>query len=86
MFSHMLGPGFRDRLKDVKSPTKRAKNHHAVSWSNHLSPEATKIKLEMERAARAGDPPTQRLDEDWRQRMEDMVWALINSPEFVMIP
>ena len=86
MFSHMLGPGFRDRLKEVKGQTKQAKKLHAVSWSNHLSPEATKIKLEMERAARAGDPPTQRLDEDWRERMEDMVWALINSPEFVMIP
>ena len=35
---------------------------NAVSWSNHLSAEATKIKLELERAARLGDPPTDRLE------------------------
>jgi hypothetical protein len=58
----------------------------AVSWSNHLNPEATKIKQEQERAARAGDPPTDRLRSDWRERMEDMLWALINSPEFVFVP
>jgi hypothetical protein len=36
--------------------------------------------------AREGDPPTTRLEADWRERMEDMVWALVNSPEFVFIP
>ena len=58
----------------------------AVSWSNHLSAEATRIKLELERAARAGDPPTSRLQSDWRERMEDGLWALLNSPEFIFIP
>ena len=33
-----------------------------------------------------GDPPTTRLEADWRERMEDMVWALVNSPEFVFVP
>lgn len=27
-----------------------------------------------------------RLDTDWRERMEDMVWVLLNSPEFVHVP
>ena len=58
----------------------------AVSWSNHLSPEATKIKMELEKLAREGDPPTRRLEKDWRERMEDAVWALFNSPEFVFVP
>ena len=57
-----------------------------VSWSNHLNPEATRIKQEAERAARAGDPPTDRLRAAWRERMEDAVWALVNSPEFVFMP
>ena len=57
-----------------------------VSWSNHLSPEATTIQIERERAARAGDPPTNRLTLAFRERMEDIVWALINGPEFVFVP
>jgi hypothetical protein len=57
-----------------------------VSWSNHLSPEATTIQIEREKAARAGDPPTARLTTGFRERMEDLVWALFNSPEFVFVP
>jgi hypothetical protein len=64
----------------------KPKPRRPVSWSNHLSPEATKIKQEMEREVRAGDPPTQRLRSDWRERMEDVLWALINTPEFVFVP
>jgi hypothetical protein len=57
-----------------------------VSWSNHLIPEATVIKNELETAARRGDPATNKLDPDWRKRMEDAVWALLNAPEFVFTP
>jgi hypothetical protein len=57
-----------------------------VSWSNHLSPEATTIQMELEKAARAGDPPTARLTAGFRERMEDIVWALVNSPEFIFVP
>jgi hypothetical protein len=57
-----------------------------VSWSNHLSPEASQIQVSEERAVRQGDPPTTRLTREFRERMEDVVWVLINSPEFVFIP
>ena len=57
-----------------------------VSWSNHLHPEATRIQAEEERVVRRGDPPTARLTPAFRERMEDVVWALVNSPEFVFLP
>ena len=65
--------------------TRREPLRH-VSWSNHLSEEANRIKIELEKRAREGDPPTVALQADWRERMEDMLWALMNSPEFVFIP
>ncbi len=57
-----------------------------VSWSNHLRPEATTVKLEMERRARTGAPPDPRLRSVWRETYEDFVWSLINSREFVWLP
>jgi len=57
-----------------------------VSWSNHLNPEATRIKQELEKEVRVGDIPTERLRPEWRERMEDVLWALVNTPEFVFVP
>tara|TARA_Y100000588_G_scaffold394607_1_gene515991 strand:+ start:6606 stop:9866 length:3261 start_codon:yes stop_codon:yes gene_type:complete len=72
-------------LKDAKPATRHVKVH-AVSWSNHLHADATRIKLELERLAREGDPPTARLRAPWRESFEDVVFALINSPEFIFVP
>ena len=57
-----------------------------VSWNNHLSSDSNRIKVELERLARKGDPPTQRLRAVWRKQMEDLIFALINSPEFIFVP
>jgi hypothetical protein len=27
-----------------------------------------------------------RLHPDWRQRAEDMIWTLINEPDFLFVP
>ncbi len=88
LFVELLSEGYADRriVSPGSTVQKAAQRRTTVSWSNHLSPEATRIKLELERAARAGDPPTQRLQTDWRERMEDMLWALVNSPEFAFVP
>ncbi len=86
-FTGELAEGYADRrLKPSGSAAHRTGPARPVSWSNHLNPEATRIKQEQERATRAGDPPTDRLRAAWRERAEDVVWALVNSPEFVFVP
>jgi hypothetical protein len=57
-----------------------------VSWNNHLSSDSNRIKVELERLALEGDPPTKRLRDGWRKQMEDVIYALVNSPEFIFIP
>jgi hypothetical protein len=87
-FGDVLSDGYAER-RFQPSGSQAHKNTgpaRAVSWANHLNPEATKIKQELERQARAGDPPTDRLRTDWRERMEDALWSLVNSPEFVFVP
>ncbi len=57
-----------------------------VSWSNHLSSEATLIRMEEERRLRMGDEPTKRLTAQFRERFEDALWAVVNAPEYVLVP
>ena len=57
-----------------------------VSWTNHLHPDANSLKLLMEQRAHDGPPPDPRLRPAWREHFEDVVWSLINTPEFVWIP
>ncbi len=86
LFDDLLRDGFHQRRVQGAKVVMPTIFRSTVSWANHLNDEATRVKLEMEAAARKGDPPTQRLTEDWRQRMEDMIWAMMNSPEFVFVP
>jgi hypothetical protein len=82
----LLAAGYPERHVENAVARMPSYPRTSVSWSNHLSPEATQIKMEMEQAALAGDPTTERLAADWRERCEDVVWALVNSPEFVFVP
>jgi hypothetical protein len=84
--SGLLEPGYAERLEQVAESSRPMVRRTAVSWTNHLSPEATKLKFELEKYARAGDPGTKRLKNEWREQMEDAVWAILNSPEFVFLP
>jgi hypothetical protein len=87
IFTAHLGPAFPDRVTEPSAAsTYKKAARRPVSWSNHLNPDATRIKQELEREVRAGDPPTERLRPEWRERMEDVVWALINTPEFAFVP
>lgn len=67
-------------------PAAPRKPKRYVSWSNHLDPESTRLKQQEEEAARRGDPPTRALAPAWRERLEDVLWALLNAPEFVFTP
>jgi hypothetical protein len=88
-FVDLLQPGFDQRLAASSQPDesdKAAKRHRYVSWSNHLNTEANVIKIQMQEEVRRGPPPTSSLQPDWRTRAEDALWALINSPEMVLVP
>jgi hypothetical protein len=82
-----LGGMYANRLvKGASAATSSMKTDSRVSWSNHLSAEATLIRMEEERRLRMGDEPTRRLTKEFRERFEDGLWALLNSPEFVVLP
>jgi uncharacterized protein DUF1553/uncharacterized protein DUF1549 len=96
-YTSYLQPGYDMRLaSDLKSEIRNLKSSiptsaerrpaKYVSWSNHLDAEATIVRQEQELAARRGDPPTERLNKEWRQHLEDVLWALLNAPEWVFEP
>ncbi len=88
MFQELLKDGYDSRRIAVAAGASRVHRivPTGVSWSNHLSPEANRLQVELQRLVEQGDPPTQQLQPEWRERMEDMLWALVNSPEFVFLP
>ena len=42
--------------------------------------------LELEQRARDGEPASNALETNWRERTEDVLWALINTPELLFVP
>jgi hypothetical protein len=56
-----------------------------VAWSNHNIPEANTLRLEEEAEVKRGKPPTPRLAADWRARFEDVIWAMLNAPEWARV-
>jgi len=86
-FVSLLKPYYQTRkVKGAESVVTKRQSDNRVSWSNHLSAEATLIRMDEERKLRMGDQPTKRLTPEFRERYEDALWAMINSPEFVMVP
>jgi hypothetical protein len=83
----LLAPSYSTRaVKNAAATASMLKTDNRVSWSNHLSSEATLIRMDEERKLRMGDAPTNRLTPEFRERFEDALWAMVNSPEFVMVP
>jgi hypothetical protein len=87
-FEELLTHGFKDRIvpKHETLPPPAKKRYPFVSWFNHLDNEANTIKQELEEDARQGDPPSRFLQTAWREAVEDALWALLNSPEMILIP
>lgn len=85
----MVEPGFDDRIVPKDKwifPEPPAEPELFVTWGNHLSPNATPVALEAAEKAKAGALPTSKLQAEWRERMEDLIWSLINLPETVYYP
>ena len=85
LYTERLRPDFENRLahSTVALPAGPRRPAYYVSWSNHLDKDATLVRQQQAEAARRGDPATTRLQPAWRQRTEDALWALVNSPEFL---
>jgi hypothetical protein len=87
LFIGLLGDDFSNRKTGAPAgPLPGWPARDGVSWSNHLQTKSNEIRLARQKEFEKGDPPTTQLTNSWRERAEDMVWTLINSPEFVWIP
>lgn len=87
IYTAALQPGYVARVVTPKIDTPAAPAGHRkyVAWSNHMKSAANSLRLEEAAAARRGDPPTTRLEAGWRKRFEDVVWALLNAPEWARV-
>ena len=88
LFGDLLREGFEPRVVPGDHPLRRSQppRQTGVSWSNHLKPEANLRKQRLAEELAFGDPTTSHINADWRERAEDMIWSLINSPEFLSVP
>ncbi|MCC9606159.1 DUF1553 domain-containing protein [Blastopirellula sp. JC732] len=86
----LLSKGYETRVipesQRIAPEPKKHEPERYVSWSNHVDGPANSLAMQKEAAARRGDPPSNALNEDWRLRMEDFLWAVLNTPEFIYTP
>ncbi|MHC4878909.1 MAG: DUF1553 domain-containing protein [Planctomycetota bacterium] len=89
VFVELLSDGYATRINrdQLTAPVPRQPGTRTgVGWSNHLDPRATTTQIETQELVRQGDIPTKKLNAEWRERFEDSLWALLNSPEFIFVP
>ncbi len=82
-----LAEGYATRR--VSNPVEEHRPHivpKLITWTNHLQPESDPAAQERIVAVQKGDPPTSRIEPKWRARCEDVIWALLNSPEMIYRP
>lgn len=89
LFVELLSDGYGERINREalnRPPAKPLGARSGVGWSNHLQPKANEVQVALQELVRNGDPPTEKLQTEWREAFEDTLWVLINSPEFMFVP
>ncbi|WP_171184821.1 DUF1553 domain-containing protein [Alienimonas chondri] len=86
LFKELLSEGWNERTTGEPANPPHFLPNPGVTWTNQFLSEAANRQIELRRKVEAGDPPTARLTDDWRERYEDLLWALLNSPEFPFVP
>ena len=87
-FTSALAKGFDSRLvpaNQIEQP-KEPPPLPLITWFNHQRQKATKVQNKVERRVRKGPPADPRLQTEWREVYEDLIWSLINQREFVWMP
>lgn len=89
-YSALLAEGFENRIVPeqdrVVGKVSRREPSRYVTWSNHLDGAANTLATKKEEQARRGDPATSALQKEWRERLEDVLWAMLNAPEWIYTP
>jgi hypothetical protein len=85
-FAAFLTPGFQQRHTGEPARRFEPLGTFQPDWRKHLEAEQTSLMFKSQQRVARGEHPTARLTNDFRERVEDVLWALINSPEFVVIP
>lgn len=87
-YTNLLEDGFDSRVipEDQRAEPPQTQRYPYVTWSNHLRSDANEIKDSIARDIELGQQPTRYLTNSWRTKLEDGLWALLNSPEMIFIP
>ncbi len=86
-FVEQIKDEWDERIVSLAVPAAKPQRHRGfVTWANHFDIRANQLMRDIEREIADGPPPSARLKASWRERAEDAVWALLNTPEFQFIP
>ncbi|MGB0578794.1 MAG: DUF1553 domain-containing protein [Limisphaerales bacterium] len=85
-FVLLLKAGFEDRKTGHTKEKLPPLTTFQPDWRKHLRPEQSELMMAAQKRVALGEPATKRLTTAFRERVEDCVWALINSPEFSRLP